>query len=536
MINMHHQLSRLSIGVALALLSAVPAIGSDPVRVGAYDFSYLSSGDSRAKPVQVFDDGQNTFFQFRAGEAVPAIFSTRTGAPQLVVPMQEGPYIKVQEVHGRFVLQVGRAQAQVMHGGGGRIDAPAINVMTPAGLSLPYKGGPVSDGNRLVATVTSTGSNLDLVDDARERNSYATPRKGDAVTWVEPNPETAVQIGFKRSSAALTEAGKRTVAAAVRSAPGYAKFTVVGRDDDSYKEGLGRDRAQTIRGALIKAGVPADRITTRIGESGSAKGADSPATLIVEATRGSVAKEEGHGRQKTIVSSLDALVRAGVLGLDQAQAIARHHGAAPAQTAAAQPAPEVPAGGFNLAVTDGTIQNAIRRWASQLKYDVVWEVPSGMDAPILGEIKIPASNILEALERLLVGLKDKGYALDAEVFANRVIRITAAQPQPSKSAPAPLVPNRAEPKKEPGRTVAQNQWEMLKQDRTVQGMFARWAEDAQWRLVWTAPERVAITGDAQISSPSIVGAAEQVIAQASTVGYRLRVSSPGDRTLLVSSY
>jgi hypothetical protein len=163
-----------------------------------------------------------------------------------------------------------------------------------------------------------------------------------------------------------------------------------------------------------------------------------------------------------------------------------------------------------------------------------------LDAPILGDAAIPASSIQEALERLLGGLKDKGYALDATVFSNRVIRLTAtvAAPRPVEaSPPAPQQPLRVEPRPSNPRNLATtSQWQMLQGDRTVQAMLARWAADAQWNVVWNAPERIGITGDAVITHPTFKGAAEHVIAQAAQAGYRLRLTSSDDRTVVVSSY
>ena len=69
--------------LALALLSLTPVHGSGPDRVGHYDFSYQAAGDNRVRPVQVFDDGKSTFFQFRAGEPVPAIFAIQTAQTAL---------------------------------------------------------------------------------------------------------------------------------------------------------------------------------------------------------------------------------------------------------------------------------------------------------------------------------------------------------------------------------------------------------------------------------------------------------------------
>ena len=84
--------------LVFASLAVTTVQGSAPDRLGAYDFSYQSSGDQRVRPSQVFDDGRSTYFQFRAGEPVPAIFAVTQQGPSLLVPEPEGPYIRVPAV------------------------------------------------------------------------------------------------------------------------------------------------------------------------------------------------------------------------------------------------------------------------------------------------------------------------------------------------------------------------------------------------------------------------------------------------------
>lgn len=537
------RLSHLTFAIAFGLM-LLPATGADSVRVGAYDFSYASTGDTRARPVQVFDDGRSTFFQFRAGDAVPAIFSHQGGTPQLLVPTQEGPYIRVAELHGRFVLQVGRAQANVVHAGGGRQDAPPLNVVTASGLANPYSGGPGADGSRLVASFAPIGLGT-AIDDAANRNSYATPRKGDAVTWVDTEPKRSeFSVMFAKGSAALTPEGRKVIASVAKMDGPQSHVVVIGRDDESLKEGLDRLRADTLKAALVKAGVDPTRLTTRVGVAGTPIAARWPSTLQVETERPAPSRTLDP-RLATIRANLDALVKAGVLRPDQAQAIAVQHGAkatAPATATAAEPV-RAP---FTLTASDKTLQNTLRRWAQQANFQLVWAAPAALDAPILGEASIPGATIQEALERLLVGLKEKGYALDATVFSNRVIRLTPAasvtRPGPDAvvpaATPASSVPPKVEPKPaQPRSNLAQPaHWQMLQGDRTVQNMLARWAADAQGTVAWNAGERVAIVGDAVINSPSLRGAAEQVISQATAAGYRLRLTSTDERNLVVSSY
>lgn len=423
-------LFRLTLSVALGLLS-LPATGADTARVGAYDFSYAATGDARARPVQVFDDGRSTFFQFRAGDSVPAIFSHQGGIPQLLVPTQEGPYIKVAELHGRFVLQVGQARANIVHAGGVRDNAPPLNVVTASGLSNPYSGGPVGDGSRLIASLAPIGLGT-TVDDAANRNSYATPRKGDAVAWVEPEPKrTEYSVMFAKGSAILSPEGRKLIVSVAKMDGPHSRITVIGRDDESLKEGIDRLRSETLKAALVKAGLDAGRISTRVGVAGKPLGARWPSTLQVETERPVLASSVDP-RLAIIRANLEALIRAGVLRPDQAQAIAMQHGA---------------------------------KFAAPAAPPQVASVPAALTRPA-----------------------------------------------------APAITS----------------WSVQKADETIEHMLLRWAKEAGWRVVWQGAPSVAITGDATLSRPDFLQAADYVISQAKTAGYKLRATAYSNKTLVIS--
>jgi hypothetical protein len=512
--------------IGLALLALFPAMGADSIRVGSFDFDYAAAGDVRAKPVQVFDNGRETYFQFRAGEAVPAIFSNKSNVPQLLQVTQEGPYVKVPEVHGRFVLQVGRAQANVVYSGPPRESSPPINLVAPSGATAPFNGGSIPEGARMVATLSVPGAG-GAPDTAIYRNSYATPIKGDAVTWGETTKSESV-VWFARGSAALSPEARRELVSIARSIGDSSRAIVTGRDDDTLKEGLDRARADAIVEALRKLGVDPSRVSVRSGVAGTPNGKQWPSSITVETVR-QVAQPRANVR-----ANLDALVQAGVLNPEQASAIASQQSSRGANDAARPIA-------YTLAAADRTIQGSLRRWASQTNYQLVWDAPAALDAQITGDAVIGGATIQEALERLLNGLKERGYVLDATVYSNRVIRIAVpgATPQrPAIEAPSSPEPIRPQPTQRPRSASAQTaaQWQMRQGDANVQNMLARWADDAQWRLVWNASDRVPITGDAVVNEPTFKAAAEAVIAQASAVGYRLRASATNDRTLVVSSY
>jgi hypothetical protein len=190
----------------------------------------------------------------------------------------------------------------------------------------------------------------------------------------------------------------------------------------------------------------------------------------------------------------------------------------------------MPEGGFTLSTADKSIQFAVRRWAQALDYQVVWEAPAELDAPLSGALTLPGRNITEALDALVRGLKDKGYDLEVTLYANRVIRIA-----PPGAAGVSPVSGRARVMSGPTAPVPQ-QWQMLPSDHTVAGTLARWASGSKWNVVWSAKDQVPVTGAATLSQPDFKTAADYVMQQVAAAGYRLRVSTQGESTLVVSSF
>lgn len=429
------KLTTISALCALVLGVTPSAIGSAGQRVGQYDFTYFTSGEKRATPVQVFDDGKSTYFQFRAGEAIPAIFNNKDGKVTLMVPSFEGPYIRVQETSGRFTLQLGRAQAQVVYGGSGREGTPAIEALNRNGLRTAYDGGGYP-ANANVKLLASLGPTLSLTSgDALEANSYATPAKGDRVTWKESETEVIErQVYFVAGVASLGPKAKRLLSDMSSQFEGATTITIIGRDDSSEKEGLEKARASNLRDALVKMGVSPEHIAVKIGVMGTPKDKLWPSDIRIERVlptaiaRPSEAKSE---KPAYVQSNVDDLIRAGVLTREQGAAILRSwaDGRSDSGVAtAASPQPpvnlEVPPTGFDFKAGDKTISGTINRWASATNYQVVWDAAPTVDAPVTGNAVITAASMTDALEKVVTALQRKGYDIQATVYSNRVVRFT----------------------------------------------------------------------------------------------------------------
>jgi hypothetical protein len=451
---------RLATGVAstllLAALAPACAQAAEP-QIAGYDFDYLSAGDAGARPVQVFDDGRHTFFQFRPGAPVPAIFGHRSGVPELLAPLPEGPYVKVAGLHGRLLLQAGRAQAQVLHAGGGRPDAPAL--LRPDGDSAVTVASTASGpAAQLLASLAPVP--LDplgaprLVDAATGRNSYATPRKGDAMQWAEEGEAEAREshpVWFARGSAVLRPEPRRTLLALARSLPPGSRVLVMGREDDSDQEGLERLRAAAMREALLQAGVPAAGIRQSTGPVNRRQGPNRDSTVVVEpaSTRAAPAAAATAVADTASAAHLQALVRAGVLRLAQAEAIARTApspvppGASPAVRAAAAAGtyatPSQAAAAAPLAVawdmrrSDLSIEGTIGRWAGVAGWTLVVD-----DVPVVaitGELQLPATDFLGAVDTVVRQAQAAGHPIRATAFSNQTLVLGRRAPPSAEPAP-----------------------------------------------------------------------------------------------------
>ena len=89
--------------------------GPPPVIDSAWD----RRGDAQLLPERVYDDGRFTTLQWRDGIDLPAIFSMAADGTEGPVnfTMRDGAVV-IDGVAPRYVLRIGKAKAELIHGGG----------------------------------------------------------------------------------------------------------------------------------------------------------------------------------------------------------------------------------------------------------------------------------------------------------------------------------------------------------------------------------------------------------------------------------
>jgi type IV secretion system protein VirB9 len=80
--------------------------------------AYSYDGSSKTLPVKVFDDGQDTYFTFRAEEDMPAIFAVDPDGGEAVVnTRQRDGYVVVDRLARGFVLRRGSEVTRIYNDG-----------------------------------------------------------------------------------------------------------------------------------------------------------------------------------------------------------------------------------------------------------------------------------------------------------------------------------------------------------------------------------------------------------------------------------
>ena len=208
-----------------------------------YNFDYRSGGDVEVRPVQVFDDGRQTFFQWRSGSADPAILAESKDGLRLIHSARQGSYLVVPMTANAWLIRFGQLQARVTSSLPVRTSPASYKAPEP----LPNPVAAAQAGRTYVAPLAAYGA--------------ASPIAGDAepIGFVERD----ARIAFASGRATLTREAQQMVLAALGDKARVASVTITGRSDGNSPDGLARSRAMAIRDRVVSAGIALDKIAIR---------------------------------------------------------------------------------------------------------------------------------------------------------------------------------------------------------------------------------------------------------------------------------
>ncbi len=410
-----------------AVVTLTPVQGTAPDRVGNMDFTYQIVGDAAARPVQVFDDGKATYFQFRSGENIPAIFAYVNGVLGLQLSQAQGPYITIPTVARTYFLRMGARSARVTYMGGqpsasGQVQAGSPNAAEPARL-LAAAGTPQGLPREMF---------YELPRVALDVNSYATPIKGDRTEWVEDAANQEHSVSFRVGSSRLDPAGMKTFRVLASSLAGATRIEISGRDDASFKEGLAEARAALLADTLVIVGISRDRITVKrspVLQTGADKGSVVGATILAVTTRRVEASLPPSGRRDAsdaILARLQArqITAAEAVQLLEANSMSRAAGGVPARAATATAPARAPAK-WEIRKTDATLEAMLRRWGKDSGWQVVLKGAPEIRITADQEVKeVEGADFVQAADFVITQAKKIGFRIKGSAYSNNVLVLT----------------------------------------------------------------------------------------------------------------
>jgi len=109
---------------------------------GPYYFAWRLSGDRAVGPLQVFDNGRDTWLQFTPDQALPALFGVRDEVEYLLPYQRRGPYVHITGVWPRLMLRGGALTARADYQGNGQGHNPQQNGAPEDGRAATEPGQP----------------------------------------------------------------------------------------------------------------------------------------------------------------------------------------------------------------------------------------------------------------------------------------------------------------------------------------------------------------------------------------------------------
>ena len=450
----------LSAGFAVAAAASHAADSG----LNGYDFSYAIAGDAKVTPIQVFDDGAQTYFQFKTTDNMPAIFLVDKGRQGLVQAVPRSPYVVVSGLGRRFALRSGAAVASVDYVGAKRNSAAlptaraAVEAATAApAVELVPRAQTASqsdvDFDRLLAairkSIRSPAGTLPVNPAMRAARIPAAEYEA-----VQPYVETALpgfrtvgrrDVPFYRGHAKLGRLGSKAMDAMLEDARNADRVIVTGRPDLSQVADIAAARGNAIKAFLLSQGIPAGKIEIR--EAGVAKPSGTKDVFLSEVAFGSSTSGAGIRVKNEAIRQVDGshaareakpaadllpvfratmtLLKQGKITQDAAATILGTVAEGnPGHADAAQPA-RLPAAKpvWEMSQADGTLRNTLSRWANASGWQLSWEIP--FDYPITlgaqfrGSLEEAVASVATSLEAAEVPIQVTFYR------ANKVMRVLA---------------------------------------------------------------------------------------------------------------
>lgn len=336
-----------------------------------YEFGYRSSGEPGLIPLQVFDDGKNTYFKMRTTKVVPEIYLVTDVGKQPLRILRSSPYLVVNALGAKFEVRYGELVATVVSTAA---TAPKTVLGAEAALLVPTSSDRMPSDQPPKAT-PAPKSNYGPVNPIEGG--------GQDVSYLE----RTYTIPFLNGKFNLGPAALQTVDV-VMAVPGRVdQVTITGREGVDSSDGIAQLRAYAIRDRLMSLGVSPEKIVTKTG----------------------ISNETSQVLTHSMVSVVWSQAKAKAI-----EPTASGPATTPQNTNTGSTT------SYKASVEDGSVAKTLGRWASQSGWTLVWDASQ---QPHLTANASYSGDFIKAAAQLLRDVGTAGYELEVEAYSNNVLRV-----------------------------------------------------------------------------------------------------------------
>lgn len=363
-----------------------------------YDFRYVSNGQQSLTPIQVFDNGVNTFIQLHDDKDAPAIFAAGQSGRKLLLSHKEGQYLVVSGLYAHLIIQKNSNQmADVYYSGPGR--------------TAVFSNGSTSADRKY--------SELRVQQATKVRYTAAPPLAGDQ-TVEQSLSAHQINLVLPKNSTTVAGENRRKIEQFAKKYKDSNKVSIAFVEAQNERSGVGLKRAYAVRSLLVKEGIDPSIVTVRE----AAEQDQNVPSMTVTVAKVSAAPSSPEDNGQAVGSNEPANYAKGEPTYPDAPVAAAKPEATPAVmpvvAPAAAPTPSLHT--YQFKQSDGSLRGSINRWAEDEGYHLAWE--ASRNFPVPPDSSFQANSIREALSLAMKATLDTDYPCRAIIVeGSKVIRV-----------------------------------------------------------------------------------------------------------------
>jgi len=245
-----------AISLTMVICPSISLAALKAPAVEGFDFNYTAETDPRFPLVQVFDDGDRTYFQFAEMDKYPQVVMDQDGKRSVVPLEAKTPYLIVKGVGNKFILSLPPGKDSIIVSyNGKRVLAQSTPAVVEPEKTRPIQkveGGAIKQSEKRKPTVNYSESQDDDIDTGAAEPTYVEGIK--------------INVPFFENSVTVSKKAREDLQLKIGQLKSTHHAIVRGRPSATGDITTARTRAFAIKGLLLEAGMDETQIDVKFDD------------------------------------------------------------------------------------------------------------------------------------------------------------------------------------------------------------------------------------------------------------------------------